>query len=1510
MKTGTSVGIGCRMVAGVVLAAGMLAGTAWGADFTSSSTGYWTNPVTWGDSPGDPTPTNSADNVYIQSGHTITIDGTSQISINSLSITGTLTHVANASTDANIINLKIGAGGLTIDGSIDVTAKGLTTVLNDGRSGGTHGGQGGWGMSQTYAANPYGSPTNPVTSGSAGTYGGTGQGGGVVVLNVTGSATISGDILAKGYSFTASNGGGGAGGSINITANSISGGGQLDARGGEGYNNAAGGGGGRIALITAGSDFGSLTMDARGGGDGGNTSYQAACGTIYLKKGGDTLGALLLDGKNLVASVARTILPSGTYQFDAITTTNIGLLVVGSGASLDLTGCALRSDSTTNSITSRLIVGTAGSTVTWPAAWTNHGTISWTGTNAMFVTSDLTLASGGILTHEATSPGNKINLNLTGNLTIDSGGAIWVSAKGNAGTGNPSGSRAAGGYGGEGGYYNAYGGTTYGSITNPVLGGSQGYSGYYGGGAVIVRVTGAITNNGAIVAKGTGTANSRGAGSGGAINLTAGSLAGGGSLQADGGDYVSGDTNQDCPGGGGRIAVVLTNSATFGSVTMSAAGGTTTGAGNRKGGAGTIYLCGTNSAFGKLIVPQSLGTRRTLISTLTMESVAGDVELRSGALLAVENPRTLTVYGNWSNASANAVGGDGAVELKGTTTNTFFGSTTFPSLICTNVARTLLFEAGTTNTVTGTAGLKFLGVDAANLLALESASPPSKWYFKVPSAAQGQLKYLAVSNSWAVTNGAAQITAVTSEDRGGNTNWIFSNPTDKYWISLSDTNWNTADNWSPSGAPTADDLSITISNGTAAATLMDASYTFNGRLTIQSGATLNLNGKTLTVNGAVTNQGAINAAGSETLTLSGDVDFTGGGSYTPATSTLKLAAAAAGSQTFKPDGETFHRIEVPNAATVTFSDAGFTASQFSCRAGGATLNFNAGSTYAITDLDLRGSSSGATTNFVTLRSTASPTRWNLNVSRAQAVRYVDAQDSEAGGGLTIYAVNSKDSTGNNNWNFGNGKAWAGGTSTDWANAANWSPASVPGATDFVLIDGYYANAPTLGANTNIGGLAVAGYASNAVLTLNGTLTVAGNAVVHPTYGKIKFTTDTAGGALTVGTNLTVFGTIECQRSSTAGNGAGRVITVGGDLMVASSGLIDAYAMGFTAGGPGMGYRAGAHGGEDYGASTPRGTTYGSITQPTSLGNQGWASNPGGGAIRLNVGGLTTIESGALINANATAAGQSGAGGSVWLTTGTLAGGGTITAKGGDTAGGTDGIGGGGRIAIVVTNGPYTGSLTLSAYGGINGNSWDGNNEGAAGTVYVKGNNTAADGQLIVDNAGYSLSSARTRIGSSVTEKTVGDVILRNAGYMAVSAGETLTAKGSWSNAVAAAAMSGGTVEFAGTSPATVWGANNWSNLTINTAGKVVSFEATKTQTITGTPTFDNNVTLQSTAASQWILTKGSNGSTQSVGVVTVADSDASGGMTFEAAVGSTDVTPTENLNWEFLQLPGTILMIR
>jgi hypothetical protein len=347
-------------------------------------------------------------------------------------------------------------------------------------------------------------------------------------------------------------------------------------------------------------------------------------------------------------------------------------------------------------------------------------------------------------------------------------------------------------------------------------------------------------------------------------------------------------------------------------------------------------------------------------------------------------------------------------------------------------------------------------------------------------------------------------------------------------------------------------------------------------------------------------------------------------------------------------------------------------------------------------------------------------------------------------------------------------------------------------------------------------------------------------------------------------------------------------------------------------GPGRGTGDGlsaAHGGEGGNGTAP---TYGSVTDPVRCGSGAGYSARGGGAVKLTISGALTL------NGSILADGQpgymSGSGGSVSILAGTLAGSGTVSAVG--TYNGDNSGGGGGRVAIVLTNASDTAIYALTAIRANGGPGKYATVAGGAGTVYLKGTNNVY-GSLIVDNANVANSSTttkRTLINSTVGDLTVGDVILRNQGRLSYDAtSRKVTTYGSWSNGVANADSAAASVTLAGSAAATVWGDNNWYNLTITNAGKVVKFQAAKTQTInaSGTVLFDNNVTLQSTtdggaSGDRWILTKGATSATQDVGKVYVRDSNASLGSTFKASGGA---SLGNNDHWLFPP-KGTVILMR
>jgi hypothetical protein len=597
--------------------------------------------------------------------------------------TGTLTH--NQNTTAEDYNLDIQATSVTIDagGKIDLSGKGYagTTGAGNGPGAGStlgsvggaggHGGDGGEKGSPSYGDSgfAYGSITEPDNLGSSGGGNGSGNGGnggGKIKLTVSGTITNNGTINVNGQTPSTGNAGPGAGGSVWINTDTLAGNGSITANGGNSGNlvNPPGGGGGRIALYYNTKTF-TGTLSANGGNGRTSTggAYNGGAGTIYEKEGSNN-AILTIDNNNPTGTSGTSQTPiNNTFLTDntlsQLTITDKAQVVLDKdltieNTTLDINGGSglilnnvltadlvdtltisgsLQQNSTLDlpALTS-LTVGSGGSfisdntlTATLLDSLTLNGTLQLYNYTFKDPINTLTINNGGLLTTRQNTDENtnllaKIDLTVN-DLTVNTGGAINVDAKGYQGgqNGNTSYSGfgpgagtvssttcyqqgASGGYGGAGGAFGGgVAGPTYGSLTEPIDLGSGGgsacsfsqfntFSGN-GGGAIKLIVTNTLTNDGTISANG-GTGNGFGTGgSGGSIWLSATNLINNGTISANGGNR--GGNCCTVGGGGGRIALYYD--------TRSGSGTQTVTEGNQDGPAtfptvGTIYEPNTPEA--------------------------------------------------------------------------------------------------------------------------------------------------------------------------------------------------------------------------------------------------------------------------------------------------------------------------------------------------------------------------------------------------------------------------------------------------------------------------------------------------------------------------------------------------------------------------------------------------------------------------------------------------------------------------------------------------------------------------------------------------------------------------------------------------------------------------------------------------------------------------------------------------------------------------------------------------
>ena len=581
---------------------------------------------------------------------------------------------------------------------------------------GGHGGIGGLfrdslGITTNILGGTYGSYTNPTCLGSAGYYSGASavsldanvRGGGSIRIATPGDIVVAGTISAGSPTDYSDSDSPGAGGSLWLAANNLLGTGVIEADGGGdiAFNYIhSGGGGGRIAYYVTNDGF-TGRISAYGGQ---GTGPAGGAGTVYRKLPGQTYGDLIVDngGRSLLGTKAdglagfvplvRRTWPTrlggtndgGTYNFDNLILQGRGNLEIVGTQTFNIAAATINSGRGDG--TGTLTWHAGAGTLAIPSAYTvsNYTLCLDNGTPSGLT--DLTIAPSGTVSHTGNLTSETYRLNLSLNsLTVQSGGAIDVSDKGYANSigpgrgaiGNP---RKGSGHGGMGGneYFNnaiVGAGTTYGSFLTPTNCGSGGcmykeLDGYgatdpgcstaAGGGIVRLNIATELRVDGTITATAlpnpTGVYTARG--SGGSIWITASNLTGAGSIRADGGNHL-GPYYENAGGGGGRIALYVTNDSS--TVTLTAYGGlgkkiTYDG---EHGAAGTIYRKVGSQAYGELIVDNRGSNTTFAVTRLSTTNDTGSyvfdkLTLRGRAKLEIVGGQSLDASGSTPIVTADA----------------------------------------------------------------------------------------------------------------------------------------------------------------------------------------------------------------------------------------------------------------------------------------------------------------------------------------------------------------------------------------------------------------------------------------------------------------------------------------------------------------------------------------------------------------------------------------------------------------------------------------------------------------------------------------------------------------------------------------------------------------------------------------------------------------------------------------------------------------------------------------
>ena len=348
--------------------------------------------------------------------------------------------------------------------------------------------------------------------------------------------------------------------------------------------------------------------------------------------------------------------------------------------------------------------------------------------------------------------------------------------------------------------------------------------------------------------------------------------------------------------------------------------------------------------------------------------------------------------------------------------------------------------------------------------------------------------------------------------------------------------------------------------------------------------------------------------------------------------------------------------------------------------------------------------------------------------------------------------------------------------------SNWSLGRAPISTDNILFDGRFSTARCIWDAS----------ASQTVASIKQDATFTGTVEFQTTYSQ----------------GLTISGNAELLSGTWTGAQNSNMetyriaLTIGGDLIIASSAQITATGKGYNSGYPAR-VTAGTHGGSVLAWSE----VYDNYKRPVNLGAGGGSTGfCGGGAIYLAVNGTAVVDG--KITAQPTNSDKEGirfgAGGAIYLSAASIEGSGLIDASGrGSQTGGRSG-GGGGRVALYVTGAdemifPIS---NLKATGTVG--AWK--TSGGAGTIFVKTRNQE-NGTLIIDDVTVTHTEYRqymhtrhaaTPIPSGETW-TLDELLFRNSGILVVPEGTTLnvplSAISSTADRTAGILYEGGTINF-------------------------------------------------------------------------------------------------------------------
>ncbi|NLE40983.1 MAG: hypothetical protein GX615_04015, partial [Lentisphaerae bacterium] len=571
-----------------------------------------------------------------------TVTGDAQI------LAGTWTHQPNAAVQSNRLCVAVG-GDFTLATGTKLDAYGKGFAAGKFPAGSTYGAHA---ASYDGYAKVYGDVYKPTDLG-AGAQSGL-AGGGAIWLEVGGAAAINGTVDVRAPSADAQMG---AAGSFFLQAASCSGAGSIYAYMDNKYSGARGSGG-RVAIaLTSATTLAFPTANIKVSGSCNGSA--AGGGTIVVKTAGQTHGTLILDntrGKSYgarwqYASGITAIPPGASWIFDDILVKNYGMLAIPPTTTLTLAG-GLPSVRAASVRTGGLLY--AGGTIDWGGVAPYVFTSNWVfQANAPYTfDGNVVVKDGGAIgcmKFRGTLTDFAIcDVSVQGNLAVEQAGYIFAQ---NGGPDININREPRSFHGGQSGGYGTVN-KGYGSVFAPAYPGYTAAIGDQattspGGGAVKLAVSGAMTVDGSVLATSVKDGGDNSMGSGGSIDIVAGTLAGSGAISASCGSWAVGSNYGT--GGGGRIAIRLTG-ADIGSdgiwANIAATGSTvisnkTTLAANvdYSSSAGTVYLQGMHAAegAGRIIVRNDGNPKNVKAVTPIPAALYGDApEAFKRATLSIE----------------------------------------------------------------------------------------------------------------------------------------------------------------------------------------------------------------------------------------------------------------------------------------------------------------------------------------------------------------------------------------------------------------------------------------------------------------------------------------------------------------------------------------------------------------------------------------------------------------------------------------------------------------------------------------------------------------------------------------------------------------------------------------------------------------------------------------------------------------------------------------------------------